>query len=417
MDRNNLLRLGASLLALFLVSIEPSMAMERIDLGVGEVHPLNFSDQVTWHLSRRGVVELAQTQQGIWSVVGLRAGVVIAKARGDSGRELAQYLIQVQRNDKVTNRSGLLEREPWASWICQISGVVCDNRLQQIGGEMDEVPIFFQLRNLCRKHQPCIFALKLTESAQNNMQQTLEYHAGLLEIKVHADGSIQSKLDCQIWSKSRLEELSKSLSLSLHDWHWNCLEQQESLRLEVKAFMVDRQTMQKIQPQVLLNQFTWQNFLNTEQQFLKDQAVNQMIGEPSIEVSIGQPIEIHHGMEIPVISSSTEPREYWRKLGFVLKGQLKSRRDNAVQFSLEFSLSQPGRNGQLSSSHLNTSVWLPIGEERLIGTLDSSSQLFQEQQHFFLASIPIIGPLFRSKQESQGRAQVLLLVKLLEIAG
>lgn len=414
MGPNIVSRLSAWILA-FLVSYSYSaIAMERINIEVGELHSMIVTGPVTWHLSRRGVVELTQNQEGVWLVVALRAGLVVAKAKSDTGHDLGPYLIQVRRHEKVTSRPGLLGLEPWASWMCQITGVVCDKQMQQLRGEVEDSHVFFQLRNLCRKHQPCIFSLQLSQSARRTVQDSLEFHTGLLDIKIHSDGMIQTNLDCQIWSKARLEDLAKSLSLSLQDWQWNCLDQKASLLLEIKALMIDRQTLQKIQPQVLLDQFTWHNFLNTQQQFLKDQAVSQMIGEPSVQVSIGQAIEIHHGMEIPVISSSDEPREYWRKLGFVLKGQLKSRHEDFVQLSLEFSLSQPGRDRQLTSSHLNTTVWLPIGEERIIGSLDSTSQLTQEHEHLFLASIPIIGPLFRSQQESQGRAQVLLLVKLLE---
>ncbi|MFW7377465.1 MAG: hypothetical protein ACOH5I_01495 [Oligoflexus sp.] len=388
----------------------PAMAMERMQLQPGEVQAIVIDERITWHLSRRGIVELTQDQDGIWNVVALRAGLVVARAKTASGREVQQYIIQVAK--KTGKNGGLLQREPWGEWVCQMPGLICDHNMQRIQGELFDPKLFYQISSLCEKYQPCVFDLKLAASARQRFQEELLYHPGLFDMHIHTAGTIQLRIDCEFWSKTNWQDFIKNTAVPLSFWQWTCLDGQEMYRLEVRAYMVDQHSFQKIQPQALVNDLSWQTFLQKHGDFIKDHALNEVIGEPMVLVSIGKPVEIHHGMEIPVISSAADAQEYWRKIGFVLKAKIKARRENRLQTDIEFALSQPGRDRQLTSSHLHTSVWLSLGVEQVIGTLDSTSILSQQQEHFFLAAVPIIGPLFRSKQKSHGQARVVLLMKL-----
>src|SRR5690606_19139047 len=139
-------------------------------LLVGEIHPVPAHEaEITWHLSRRGVIELSQDQNGVWIMVALRGGVVIAKAISSHGRVVAQYMVQVQKAEHKRSQLGLLERHDWQNWICQLAEIHCDRSALALQGQVHEFELFFQLQHLCRKYQPCLFRLKLSTQGQQDL--------------------------------------------------------------------------------------------------------------------------------------------------------------------------------------------------------------------------------------------------------
>jgi hypothetical protein len=387
------------------------LAFERLQMVTATSRVLPIAPEAKIHLSRRGIVDLFQEQDGLWRLVALRSGVVMIKVKGATGMVEHTYVIEVIRRDKTPDQA-VFGQSRTTRWACQLPTVKCKSLPPGLSGELGDWRLFFQLRALCHEHSPCQFQVTLTPAGRMDLAKRLRQWPGILTAKIASDGHVEVHTNCTNWQDGDEDGLAEHLGVSLAHWLFRCEPQQDVLLMKVRASMLDVSDQHR---RVFWGEKGLLDDIDKlgPKHWFRQHRKAQMLGEPVVLLTANKPVEIHHGLEIPVVSSGDNPQEYWRKVGFVLRAKIVEQQNSRFLVVLDFSLSHPGQQRRLMTSQLKTSVWCPLGKVRKVGTLATVSESNQGRRQPFLAHIPLIGPLFRNKQQTSADAKVVLTIELM----
>lgn len=104
-----------------------------------------------------------------------------------------------------------------------------------------------------------------------------------------------------------------------------------------------------------------------------------------------------------------ESKAVWHEYGMTLTLTLNRSKQDLVKADVLFTLKTPtGGSNQLSLNQIQTSSILKTNEKRLLGTINLASTGEDSTADAFMAKVPIIGPLFHSKQHDHSSAVVRL---------
>jgi hypothetical protein len=145
-----------------------------------------------------------------------------------------------------------------------------------------------------------------------------------------------------------------------------------------------------------------------------DKARGEVVGEPFVRLATGDSIEVMSGGEFQVAphaapgTNGDAAVSHWREQGLSLKLTLQRAFDAALRLQYDMALrSQPSADAQ-ELHHLSGSLPLTLNRPTLAGTIDVRRSATSEHWTQGLASIPIIGPLWRMTSADSAKTKLEL---------
>jgi hypothetical protein len=428
-------------IALLAVSVLAEPRVDELSLVVGDSATLMFPDGVDVQISRRGVVDLFHAGDGRWSVIALRAGVVVlSSGEGEAAR---RSIVRVSPADRMPVRV----EEELPPWVCATPGVRCDRDARVVDGVLADAARFAQARALCEQGA-CRFQALLTEGARARWEaqlRALAPHgttltlspAGVLYAEILCGGLEAARdevrrepgtPDLRRRGLSSREERTSELRAALRgrvegdDLLVRCSEETAppGYRLETKIMRISESQLAALgfagtaSLGVATPPWRLDAALASKLEAARRARRLEVIGEPTLRLVAGRRAEARSGGEFQVTlhePRAGEPRAAWKPYGLVLVATAAPRDVRTARLSYELSLS--ARDGDGVSAHgVKGELDLTVGTPTLAAVLDLASTDREEVTQPLLARLPILGPLFRLEAIGDQTSRVFAWFKL-----
>jgi len=135
----------------------------------------------------------------------------------------------------------------------------------------------------------------------------------------------------------------------------------------------------------------------------------RIIANPVIRSTVCNDIVIRAGGEDEVLSNTEDGRivTAWKSHGLELKMKLIPFGEGKIRVPFSVSLRSPSKgHGTYGLTDIHSVVEMPLNEKVLGAVVDLSSSNTFEQNHQWIAKLPIIGPLFRWRDEAQANSKM-----------
>lgn len=336
-------------------------ATKNLTLIVGDSQVVHFPLGTDLTVSRRGVVDLFHAGNGNWEITALRGGFAVIDGKdavtGDS-RPPRVFVTVLAADD----RHALIAPPDLPDWICKAKGVRCQRDAGIVQGQVDE-PLWWQrAQDFCRKNEACLFAVELSE--QGRLKQQTRYRLAA-KIFLIEDGAAQ-ELGFDDDTKVTVDAVRGKSDFAL-------LSRLRAMARDHKA---------------------------------------EIISEPLFRLTPGQETQLINGGEFQVVERESDGNgshdvTSWKQHGLVLKILLTPLGKGRARLTYDLSLKSPTENhAALSVNSLKSEVELPLGTPVLVGVLDLEARLGETHETPPLASIPLIGPLFRGSGNQASKSRL-----------
>lgn len=401
----------------FAVFVVPSIALgglRELDLALGETDVIEIKSTGPLHVSRRGIVSLDWLGDDRWRLTGLKRGVVEVRSESHESHE-AVLLIRVAgkfSGKGVSKGSGSLPA------LCGQPKIKCDDGGYTVKGVSDSWRWYRRAKAFCDSKPPCFFDVKLSRIAQKNLAADVQDYVDA-EAKVRVNGEGQLVIDAPCFSAheatilrriSRLWPKAVDRGLVL----LRCVKEMQDFLVRARIFFLQEEDAASLGVHWGTNLVTGLEASRVSA-FLADNQT-RVVGEPVMRLSAGGRSEIQTGGEIRVLSQGNEPQEHWSPIGLSVASTIDVARGSMVEVTFEAKLRVPLESGDgpvsLQGSMLKTRVSVPLAQEILLGEVDMSSMLDRHGSVIGMRKVPIIGPIFRARDESEGQSKLYVLIQV-----
>lgn len=401
------------LLFLLLVSLSsPVAAFEKITLEAGDSQILSIPPETGLRLGQKNIVEVESLKDGRYRILAMRSGLVHVKAEGEDGTIKQSWLIEVLPRDP--DHQWLL-KDRWRSYFCEKAGISCAVESGVISGQTDDLSWLHQAKEACMKRQTCSFNVRLNEEGVRVWTDRLQAYAPSLSFDIKRDGRVLVKRDCE--KNPHFEGLQKALqeAYGISPQSICQINSPETWTLEVLALANRKRQNEASNPlRWKLLELPIDEYPTAIIEGLSSRSDIQILAQPTLLMSPGSSVLLADGMEIQTISQTRESSEVsWKPVGFQLDLKFLETKDDQARFQINLRLSRAQDGARsLEASQVQTELWLPIGSFIQVGRIDATLTGNDESRVPWLSAIPLIGPLFTWTEESRGKSEVELFLRL-----
>lgn len=146
-----------------------------------------------------------------------------------------------------------------------------------------------------------------------------------------------------------------------------------------------------------------------------------VVGEPLLFVQQNQEMQVKSGGEIPVMNSDRNKNEpadlQWKTFGLDLKVKIVPLDEQQVSLTYVISLSLPkafGGKYSFQSNNIQSCIKLDLGSPKQIAAITLSSKSQEHDYRTGFSKLPLIGPLFKVKENDYGLSKLFLWVAIAE---
>ena len=371
-----------------------------MDLAVGQAVTVKYPEGVNLKVSRKGVVEFKQLDEGRWKVFPLRSGVVTVTLL-KHGLEQDKKLYKV--NKKKVLEEGLF-RGPWRAFICGEKGIGCQVERSRVVGVSDSWRWFYQAKKKCQDRPPCIFNASLSKQSRLQFTEMLKRVYG---------GSARLEESGLIWLSHRCQKQSQAFEKIWKPFIVrSCYSSAPTFKMTSRVFWLRKGEAQNfgLNPWGVLGTNLLAPKKHEIHSFLARHH-KQVVGQPELLLSIGKASKIRQGFDTIIPGKEGEPLVLKGGLDFNVK--VIEELDDSLKLNLSVLIRQPGAGGQsYETGQIESQLWLPLGHSQVIGSIDANSKYLVLEENKILAQIPIISPLFKSRDEGSEEARLFVELKV-----
>lgn len=400
-------------------------AVRNMKMTPGESISVQYPAGSEVKVSRKGVIDIFEVSDTTWQLTALRGGLVIVDAVDGSGTpQLPRLFIDVKSTDGP-DRLPVTVGIP--DWICQRKHIRCEQEEGVVSGTVHDYKWFLSARSWCNTSRSCRLFTTLTTGSRTELETFIKERINKdLILSVTALGDILITAICDpLTPEYYLKSIEAAFPhlLDSNVLTFQCNVSQAAYRITVKARKIAHSHGQTIgydrdvdhtviSSPALTSTFAVKNKLKNEQ----IESESETLGEPTFLATANIEFSALIGGELPYASTNKhDVEEYrWKEYGLSIKGTIKSAQGNLIRSSIEVFLKsvqdQPAKG--LNTSSIKSNFETIEGQWSLIGELELNLALNNESRTMFLASIPIIGPLFRLNQSSKSDARLQTWIKI-----
>lgn len=424
--------MGHKFVLLFLLISEVASgeaSIKNLQMLPGETISVQYPNGSEVKVSRKGVVDVFATSQTDWQLTALRGGLVIVDAIDGSGTPQLPRLVIDVKSAAAPDRFPVATSIP--DWICLKTGISCEQDPGIVAGTVTDFRWYLSTRSWCHTSRNCRLYTTLSEKAKSELKAYIRARLPSdMEVTVTIQGDISVTALCDpLTPEHHLKAIETAFPRMLDSktLGFNCLVNQSAFRVTVKARKVSSSTGRTIGYDRDLDfSITNKPFLHTTTVFkndLKNEEItteSEILGQPTFLATANIEFASLIGGELPYRSDSSQnSEEYrWKEYGLSIKGTIKSVQGETIRSAIEVFLKsvhdQPSKG--LNTSSIKSNFETTAGQWTMIGELDLNSALSSASRTVFLASIPIIGPLFRLDQTATSNSKLQTWIKI-ESAG
>jgi hypothetical protein len=380
------------------------LASEKRSLLVGQVATETLREDEIVKLSRKGIVEILDVSASKIELLAVRSGILVVSIEDSFGVVRRKIVFDVKKAPQPSQNKDFLGGAQNTAFVCNHQRRVrCIKQRFLVEGRSSDVSWFYRAKRLCETHGPCVFDVIFEEEGRAALNEKLKKEANIYVIDIASDGRIHLTLDCSYWTKDRIRNLLASFQWREHFLSTECGFDPRQYRIKVRASTGRRVENHLVKPWMKTGLSTSVWGVEAE----KSHSYSHVISEPEFWLAPNKSVEISHGLEIPVQSSSDDASQYWRRLGFNLEIAILEMKEQNLLITYHISLSEPSHSGgRVYSAGMKSQAWVRLGKRETLGYLTTKSESQGEKSHALFSTIPIIGPLFRNKASNDGSARI-----------
>ena len=152
--------------------------------------------------------------------------------------------------------------------------------------------------------------------------------------------------------------------------------------------------------------------------FLQDEGISTTLAKPKLSVLDGENAFINIGREVPIVVGTAEGNDIIERIdvGNILDIRPRIIGEDKILVEIEQELSSidkedfSGRGASFETTRTSTTVRVNNGETFVISGLIQSDKDEGESRIPFLGNIPILGSLFRSRNDSLGKQEIIVFI-------
>ena len=405
-------------------------SFKKMQLELGEVVEIDLEVYSNLNLSKKGVVLLSSVNFNTWRIVAHRKGLVLLTYLNSQTKKEVQILIEVLEKSKEENLS---ELNPY----CSYKGVECTSPPLQILGETSSWRAFYDLKSSCLKEKHCSFFLQMTKKGRHHLEKFLQSRLGFVSTCLLDNLGIRlCTTYCEEEGKIS-QETKRSINHVLEEsgiFSYVPIQCENSYKpssylvssrifLTSENFAREAGVSKFFLNKIIDQDFSFRANLFKELKAHENGSEFEIIGTPILKVREGKKSFSRTGGEISMMKEKKFYRENqsfleWKSYGleFSAKVHKVSKEDIHVSYELKM-ISPSGSNSKISFQNigLKGETLLRLKEAQVVGTTDYKRKKVSNYRNIFLASIPIIGPLFKLKKSEKVLSKMVLALKVEEV--
>jgi Flp pilus assembly secretin CpaC len=393
---------------LLLQDTESWAAQRRRTLIVGQIATETLNANEIVKLNRKGLVDIIDVSASEFQLLALRPGILVATIEDEFGTPKRKLIFDISSKQAVSKRDIFSANSEIYQFLCRSQpSVSCSGEQFEVQGLVDDAQWFYKAMALCEKHSPCLFKVLLSKKGRELLKESIGQRAKILGVDIQNNGYIDLRIDCKFWTQKRLGLLLKAYHIEDYFITSQCVNNQRQYHVKIIASTKRQLEARQIKPwlssKFLPSYIDGTSYIKAQ----KQQNHRHVISEPEFWLSLHNKSIIRHGLEIRVQSSSEDASQYWRRLGFKLEMSVLEQSKDRLFLDFDLGLSEPeGTGGRVYTAGMQSQVWVELGQIQTLGYLVTTSKNSDKNEHIPLASIPIIGPLFRNKANDQGASRI-----------
>ena len=392
-----------------------SHELKHLTLEVGETHVISSLDTSELYINRKGIVTAHYLEHGKWRLIALKVGTSLIQSEEKS------WLINIVKKHRGANTKNRIPE-----WICT-QGLNCHQDEFFISGSAADPFVFMKSKSWCSQQKNCFFAGILSDTAIARLKKYCKISLKIdIEFKIHPSGVIEFFLPCPSGTNSPDKTVRQKINLIANAnafqnfYLFSCKPPSPShYILSSKVVLINQSNSDILNldtnDQLSINRNVINNIdsISKKVQLLISQKKAIVIGEPQLSLSDRQKGSISSGGEFPVFIKTGDSiyNQSWKAYGLSLTAKLTSQKKKIIT-NISFSLSTRGTqsSNNLSSSSINTEIFVEPEKESLVGCVTMKSSQISKQEHSILGNTPLLGPFFQNKQEEDTLSRILLFV-------
>ncbi|MCB9229957.1 MAG: hypothetical protein H6618_10140 [Deltaproteobacteria bacterium] len=399
---------------------------EKLSLEPGASATIRGQGNGDLLVSKKGILDIFHIRDVTWKITALREGLVSIR----SGQ--SQWMVTVTK----THKKKAEDEFSIPDWIC--TQLNCDQQKRIISGQSSGRHEFIQALRWCQKHSPCLFTAQLEKTEKERLFREAEDLLRTQDASCQNSGGLRV---CDIPCNTEKQELTVNKTFRQHPLT-NPLLKAGLIALRCRQPLAEKLWSVKAkiyftsQHDSVLKGFdhsvnlslripgdpTLSAGLMSRLEALLAEKHARVIGEPLIVLRQGTQGEIQSGGEIPVMSYAKNQKSHdkhihrWKSFG--LKFQVRvtgSHHGKAlIQYSLRFRQPTHGEKSTFNSEKISSEISAPLAVPVLAGQTSIHSDMMSDKQRPFLATLPLVGPLFKSSSTTDGQSGLWVWVEVAE---
>lgn len=404
--------MSSYILSLWLAASVLGVSPPKIYMEAGQTQILDIPSDSSLELNPKKVLEIEAAGKGRVRLMAMRSGITLLKASSPSGEK--NWIIEVLSRDQ---QNDWLLRSEWQSFFCAKAGIRCDTENTIIAGEVDDLPWFYEAKQLCKKKMPCTWQVILSPLARTKARINLAPQLGQMDYKLSSDGQIQISSYCDDSDKKQLEKVISNLSESYHlSPQINCLLRSPDLWILDVLVTAEREGSGDIS-----NPLQWERIeipstkpLHAFIAELSQKSKIHIVAQPELSLSLGGTAVLKDGQEIQTHAIQKDTEEIlWKSSGFRLEIKLLEIKEGLARIQLKMNLSQPQAGLRtIDASEFASEVWIPQQKLQRIGRMQASLKGESESRIPWLSAIPVLGALFRWDSLAENKSQLDIFLRI-----
>lgn len=406
----------------------------KVRINVGQSFIAEFIEGADIVVSKKGIVDIQYIGQGKWKITGMKAGFIIVEAQDLEVDYKKRIFVEVI-NPKSLSKKELYQHYLHSNIreICKNPTIECADNV--ISGYTESFMIWIKARKFCAKSFDCIFLLKLSEKAQQQLLNMLKASLGdMFEPKISQFGNPIVMASCDKQENiTYLTQIADNLTsgfISFANIPIMCsyTANPEMLILKSKIILMQFENSYDLglstnfnSPLEISSDITKQNLIFKLHSAHNNKNI-KVIGEPSILLTVGKEGYVHSGSEIQVMyhtdKGDTSKYEGWKKSGIELKAKIENIIYDKYILNYELSIKHKNNSSFIDNqssfnvSSISSVVNLKLNQPIIVGGADILSEDDSFSSNLSFKDIPIIGPLFKLNSKYRLKSKLYVYLNL-----
>lgn len=400
------------LMILFLFLTGQAKALETIRLEPGESQVIALPAESGLRVSQKNILEIESLPKGRYRLLAMRSGLVHLKAESEDGTIRQSWLVEVLPRDPDHQ---WLRKDKWRLFFCDQPNVHCDEEAGLVSGQTDDLAWLHGARTQCSKRPACRFTVRLSELGIETWTERLRHYAPGLDLTIRDDGQVLAKRDC---GKDPIyESLQKTLdeSYGIPLQSVCAVKRPETWSLDVVTVAHRKRQSQASNPlHWKILELPPEENISAVIDGLSTSSDIHILAQPALLMSPGSSILLADGMEIQTVAVQRDSDELlWKPVGFQLDLKFLAIDEDQARFQLSLRLSRAQEGlRSVEASRMQTELWIGIDRFVQVGKMEASLSGNEESRIPWLSAIPLLGRLFTWTEESEGKSEVELYLRL-----